>query len=118
NKITSRVSTGTIELGSMGLKGSVEVYEQAPNRSSVMMNLKGFGLIQQTFNGSARWLHDPVQGYITLPREVPGSGDDFHSELGLKRMVASLRFEQEGTVGQGECFGPDQLAGVALSVRF
>jgi carboxyl-terminal processing protease len=104
NKVTSRVSSGTIELGSMGLKGSVDVYEQAPNRSSVMMNLKGFGLVQQTFNGSSRWLHDPVQGYITLPQQIPGSTDELHRELGLKRDVALLRFEKKEKVGQRECF--------------
>jgi len=113
-KITSRVSKGTIELNSVALSGTVDVYEQAPNRSSVVMNLKGFGLVQQTFNGSARWLHDPLQGYIKLPAVVPGAKDEFHAELELQRFAGSLRFEGKEKVGQRDCFVLKRTAGGAI----
>jgi len=118
-KTTSRISSGTIELNSMGLSGTVDIYEQAPNRSSVIMNLKGFGIIQQTFNGSARWLHDPVQGYIKLPEEMPGARDDFHVELELKRLAGSLRFNGKQKLGEHDCFVIERpLGGTAIKYYF
>lgn len=110
-KIKSRVSTGTIELP-LGLNGTVEVYEQAPNRTSVIMNLDGFGIVQQTFNGSLRWLQDPVRGYVSFPAGTPGAtSDDIHRELRYRRLLSSLHFERKDKVGDRDCFVLDRMAG-------
>jgi carboxyl-terminal processing protease len=110
-KIKSRVSTGTVELP-MGLNGTVEVYEQAPNRTSVIMNLDGFGIVQQTFDGSLRWLQDPVRGYVSFPAGTPGAAsDDIHRELRYRRLLSSLRFDRKDKVGDRDCFVLDLMAG-------
>ena len=110
-KIKSRVSIGTIELP-MGLNGTVEVYEQSPNRSSVIMNLDGFGVVQQTFNGSFRWLQDPVRGYLSFPAgNQSASSDDIHRELRYRRLLSSLRFERKDKVGDRDCFVLNRMAG-------
>jgi len=110
-KIKSRVSIGAVELP-MGLNGTVEVYEQAPNRTSVIMNLEGFGVVQQTFNGSVRWLQDPVRGYLSFPAENQiASSDDIHRELRYRRLLSSLRFERKDKVGDRDCFVLDRMAG-------
>ncbi len=110
-KIKSRVSTGTVELP-MGLNGTVEVYEQAPNRSTVIMNLDGFGVVQQTFNGSVRWLQDPVRGYLSFPAgNQSTSSDDIHRELRYRRLLSSLHFERKDKVGDRDCFVLNQTAG-------
>lgn len=110
-KIQSRVSTGTIELP-MGLNGTVEVYEQAPNRTSIIMNLSGFGVVQQTFNGSARWLQDPVSGYVSLPVGIRGTTDDhIHRELQYRRLLSSLRFERTDKVADRDCVVLNRIAG-------
>jgi hypothetical protein len=110
-KIKSRVSTGTVELP-MGLNGTVGVYEQAPNRTSVIMNLDGFGVVQQTFNGSVRWLQDPVRGYLSFPAGNQGTaGDDIHRELRYRRLLSSLRFEGNDKIGDRDCFVLDRMAG-------
>jgi carboxyl-terminal processing protease len=110
-KIKSRVSIGTVELP-MGLNGTVEVYEQAPNRTSVIMNLDGFGVVQQTFNGSVRWLQDPVRGYLSFPAgNQSASSDDIHRELRYGRLLSSLRFERKDKVGDRDCFVLNRMAG-------
>lgn len=110
-KIKSRVSTGTVELP-MGLAGSVEVYEQAPNRTSVIMNLHGFGIVQQTSDGSVRWLQDPVRGYLSFPAGIlAATSDDIHRELRYRRLVKTLRFERKDKVADRECFVLNRLAG-------
>lgn len=110
-KIKSRVSTGTVELP-MGLNGTVEVYEQAPNRNSVFMNLDGFGVVQQTFNGSLRWLQDPVRGFISFPAGTQGATtDNIHRELRYRRLLGSLRFGRKDRVGDRDCFVLERMAG-------
>jgi carboxyl-terminal processing protease len=110
-KITSRVSTGTIELP-MGLNGTLEVYERAPNRNSVIMNLDGFGVVQQTFNGRFRWLQDPIRGYLSFPAgNQESASDDIHRELRYRRMLSSLRFEGKDKLGDRDCVVLDHMAG-------
>jgi carboxyl-terminal processing protease len=111
-KITNRVSTGTVELPT-GMNGTVEVYEAAPNRSSVFMNLKGFGVLQNTSDGRVSWLQDPVRGYLKLSE---GGGDNFQRELGLRSL--SLRFERKEKIGDQECFVLDRLLGGIVIERF
>jgi carboxyl-terminal processing protease len=118
-KITSRVSTGTIELP-MGLNGTLEVYERAPNRSSVIMNLDGFGVVQQTFNGRSRWLQDPIRGYLSFPDgNQETASDDIHRELRYRRMLSSLRFEGKDKVGDRDCVVLDHMsAGMVIERLF
>ena len=66
------------------------------------MNLKGFGILQQTFNGRIRWLQDPVRGYLKISEAV--EGENFHHELELKGQLSSLRFERKERVGDRDCF--------------
>lgn len=116
-KIKSRVSTGTVELP-MGLNGTVEVYEQAPNRTSVIMNLDGFGVVQHTSNGSLSWLQDPVRGYVSFPAGNRETGsDDINRELRYRRLLSSLRFERKDKVGDRDCFVLDRIAGGILIER-
>lgn len=101
-KITSRVSTGTVELA-MDLKGTVEIYEVAPNRNSMLMNIKGFGMVQTTFDRNGSWIHDPLRGYLRL--SAGGTTEDtFHRELELLRQADSMRFERKEKVDGEDCF--------------
>jgi len=63
-KITSRVSTGTVDLTSLDVHGTVEFAEQSPNKSSVIIDAPGLGIMQRTFDGTRGWLQDPLQGLI------------------------------------------------------
>jgi hypothetical protein len=102
SRIQNSVSTGTIELP-LGLNGSVEIYEAAPNRSSVIMNLKGFGILQQTSDHGLSWLQDPVRGYVKIAQGPPGM-DTFHRELELLREASFFRFEGKQKLGGRDCF--------------
>jgi carboxyl-terminal processing protease len=110
-KIKSRVSTGTVELP-LGLSGTVEIYEQAPNRSSVIMTLKGFGSVLQTSDGGHRWMQDPVRGYISFPAgNQEAASDDLHRELRFRSLIKTLRFARRDKVGDRDCFVLDRIAG-------
>jgi len=91
-KITSRVATGTVELTSLGVKGTVEFVERAPNQSSVIINAPGLGVMQRTFDGRRAWLQDPVQGIIRftgLGLEMMKEGAVFNKPVKLKELFPS-----------------------------
>ena len=91
-KITSRVATGTVELTSLGVKGTVEFVERAPNQSSVIINAPGLGIMQRTFDGRRAWLQDPVQGIIRftgLGLEMIKEGAVFNKPAKLKELFPS-----------------------------
>jgi hypothetical protein len=116
SRIQNQVATGTVELP-LGVSGTVEIYEAAPNRSSVIMNLKGLGVLQQTSDHGIRWLQDPVRGYLKLGEQPPGL-DTFHRELGLLRRASFYRFEGKEKVNDRECFVLKRTIGDEVIERY
>jgi hypothetical protein len=89
DKVTSRVSTGTVEMTSLGITGTVEIDEQSPNKSSVIINGRGLGVMQRTFDGSRGWLQDPLQGIIRFSGvvlEMERDGAVFNKAASLKEL--------------------------------
>lgn len=64
--LESQRATGTVEIAEMGLKGTVEVYQQAPDKMLVVMNLPGRGEIRRGVNGDVGWMSDPTYGVRLL----------------------------------------------------
>jgi outer membrane lipoprotein-sorting protein len=60
-KIASTVASGTIEIS--GLPGTVEIYSKAPDRQLMIVNLKGFGQVIESFDGTEAWSQDPLSGF-------------------------------------------------------
>ena len=54
-KVTSRVSTGTIDLTEQGLTLPVELYSKAPNKRLVVVDAGEYGKFQQGFDGTVAW---------------------------------------------------------------
>src|SRR6185295_4781737 len=61
-KTTSRVSKGTLEIAAVGLNGTAEVFEKAPNKTATFVNITNFGTVQEGFDGTAAWSQDPQSG--------------------------------------------------------
>ena len=66
DKFKSRVTRGSVELAPMGVKGTFETSQKAPNRSVTTLNLTGLGTLQQGFDGAAGWAKDPFTGLREL----------------------------------------------------
>ena len=91
-KLTSRVSTGTVEITALGINGTAEFDEEAPNKSSLLINAPGLGVIQRTFDGSRAWLQDPLQGFIRftgLGLEMSKAAAAFNKQTKLKELYPS-----------------------------
>ncbi|MEO6391874.1 MAG: hypothetical protein ABIP75_08490 [Pyrinomonadaceae bacterium] len=61
-KITSTTAIGTFSLTTMGLTGALEINSKAPNKQVSSINLPGFGLILEGFDGTDAWAQDPING--------------------------------------------------------
>lgn len=66
DKFKSRVMRGTIEIAPMGVKGTFESSQKAPQMSLTTMNLTGLGTLQQGYDGTVGWAKDPFTGLREL----------------------------------------------------
>ena len=91
-KLTTRISTGTIDVPAMNLSGLVTVREKAPNRSIFTVNFNG-AVFQQGFDGTIGWSADPQNGL----REQTGDelaetkrDSDFYYPLDLRQVYSKI----------------------------
>jgi len=87
-KLTSRVSTGTIDIPTMQLSGTVEFHEKAPNRFLRVVVLNG-AIYRQGFDGTVAWTDDPSDGLRTeLGAEAEDTrfDSDFYHPLDLRKL--------------------------------
>src|SRR5262249_1329514 len=80
-KQTSRVSKGSFELPAFGASGTAEICEKGPNKTLAVINVAGFGVVQEGFDGKVAWFQDPQNGL----REKTGA------ELAAAKLDAELQ---------------------------
>jgi uncharacterized protein DUF620 len=61
-KIHSEISTGTMTVAAMGVKGDVTAYQAEPNKQLVEVNIEGIGKILEGTNGDVAWGLSAMQG--------------------------------------------------------
>lgn len=106
-KLTSRSVKGSIEIEAVGVSGTIEVLAKAPNKTAVVANLAGFGVVNEVFDGAKGWSSDPAQGL----REWTGSElatrkrkADFYSALNLKKQFTKMEVKGKEKVGSYEAW--------------
>ena len=104
-KLTSRVSKGTVELPGTGLNARIEMYEEAPNKSSSLIDIDGLGTTQSTFDGITSWVQDPMQGYVKVEgAELQKREYDFRREQRLKELYPDLVVVGKEKVGERDAY--------------
>ncbi len=91
-KLTSRVTIGTIEVSAMGLSGTIEMHEKAPNQLVARITINGASF-SQGFDGTVGWADDPQNGL----REQTGTeltetkrDADFYHPLDLRQLYSKF----------------------------
>ena len=91
-KLSSRVSMGTIEVPSANLKGTVVIHEKAPNKMLTIIIVAG-SAFREGFDGTTGWAEDPQNGV----REQAGAElaeakrqADFYSPLNVHEHYSKL----------------------------
>src|SRR5262245_19608260 len=106
-KITSRVTKGTFELSAMGLKGDIEIYAKAPNKSLSVQNVSGVGEILDGYDGKVAWSKNPMMGL----REKDGAelgavvrASDINASLRPRQLYPRLELKGKEKVGNREAY--------------
>ena len=122
-KINSRVSKGTFEISSLaGAKGTLEIYEKAPNKEVAMLNIPGIGMQAEGYDGHVAWELQPDSGVVheksglelaTAKREA-----EFYGDIKLKELYSSLTLKGVEKVGAREAYIIEAVPAVGNPDRF
>ncbi len=107
-KITSRSMKGSFDLEAFGVTGApVEMFAKAPNKSSMKIDIPGFGVVNQVYDGAKAWDSNPMTGL----RELSGvelaqkkRGSDFYAELNFKEHYTKMEVKGKEKVGSYETY--------------
>lgn len=106
-KLSTRVSKGRMEMTNVGLSGTAELYEKAPNKAILIINFPGLGIMQRGYDSRDGWWQDSMMGYIKL------TGDglirarreaDFYRDINIKEHYPLLAFGGKEKVGDRDAY--------------
>ena len=108
-KIKSRVSKGTFELASFaGVKGTIEIYEKAPNKQVAFLNIPGIGTDAEGFNGTIAWELEPDSGVVHeksgLELASARRDAEFYSELKFKELYPQMSLKGVEKIGASDAY--------------
>ncbi len=106
-KIKTRVSTGTIDLVPMNLKGTFEIYAAPDAKSFSKMTIAGIGDLFEGMDGKTAWAINPIQG----SREKAGAEllqtklvNDFYRDIQLDKLFPKMELKGIEKVGDRETY--------------
>ena len=100
-KLTSRVSRGTIQVDGLDGTGTMLVYERAPNLQLSVLTLPNGAVVRDGFDGKASWEQDPsgVVKEVTGARGVDSRAEsDFYSEVELGKLFPHAKTAGRQTI--------------------
>src|SRR5580700_4502860 len=103
----SQVEHATIDFAKQGLKGSLTIYEAAPDKYLGVTELPGIGKIESGSNGDVAWENSALQGpRIKQGDEKAGSLRDgaFNAALKWRTLYAKAETAGVETVEGHECY--------------
>jgi hypothetical protein len=102
-KLTSRVIKGTFTItDTQNLPSTFEAYEKAPNKSLVVLNFPGVGIIREGYNGVIGWSQEPQEEVRVMTGAELASTKidaDFYKDVRLREIFPSLIFKGTEKVG-------------------
>lgn len=106
-KVQTRTMKGTVEIAPMGVKGTMESFAAAPDKSYSRMTLGGIGDIVEAFDGKTAWSVNPIQG----SRDKTGDelaqtkiNTDFHRELNFDKLYQKMDVKGVEKMGDREVY--------------
>jgi hypothetical protein len=112
-KIHSRVCKGTIEFTDVGLKGTVELDEKAPDKVMLAASVAILGDFRRGYDGTIGWAEDPQSGF----RKMAGTElaetrreAEFYMPLRLMDIYPQMKVTGEQTIDGKEAW---EIAAVA-----
>src|SRR5262245_59401238 len=104
-KQNTRVEKGTLEIPAFGMTGNMETFSKAPNKTAFVLDLPGFGVVKQGYDGKTGWSQDPQTGL----RDLSGAelaamklNSDFYRDTRLKTLYPKITVKGKDKVGDKE----------------
>ena len=101
-KITSLTARGTIEIVGLGLTGTIQLTQKAPDKSMSTVELAGVSQTREGFDGTVGWEESPQTGIRTkagVELSEARRGAVFPRELKLATIYAKLIVKSREPVG-------------------
>ncbi|HYK87244.1 MAG TPA: hypothetical protein VE398_00635 [Acidobacteriota bacterium] len=106
-KVTSRVAKGTFDIPAFGASGTFEAYAKAPDKNITIIDVPGFGVIKQAFDGTVAWEDNPQSGL----NEKSGTAlarakldGNFFRDLKLKELYPKMAVKGKEKVGDKDAY--------------
>ncbi|HUL74223.1 MAG TPA: hypothetical protein VLT86_14035 [Vicinamibacterales bacterium] len=106
-KITSAAAKGTIQIPDVGISGTIELYQKAPDKALTVAEFSGMGGQRQGFDGTVGWTQDDQNGL----RQLDGAelADVRRSailgrELKMKTIYPTMTVKAREKVGTRDAF--------------
>jgi hypothetical protein len=108
NAITSRVTSGTLDVPGVSRGGSFEISVQAPNRSLTTIDAYPFGKIKVGFNGRGGWSQTVKEGVrsVKLAAELASlqRDSDIYAPVRVKSNFAKVTLAGTSQIGYREVY--------------
>ncbi len=106
-KLTNRTAKGTFDIPAMGASGTFSSYAKAPNKQVMILDIPGFGVVNNGFDGTAGWTQNPMTGLV----ETSGAAlaatkrdSEFHRELKFKEQYKKVEVKSKQKVGDKDAY--------------
>jgi zinc protease len=106
-KFTSTASKGTFEIPTFGASGTAEVWEKAPNKTALRLDIPGFGIVQEGFNGTVAWSQDPQSGLrekTGLELAATKLDAEYYRPIKLKQLYPKITVKGKDKVGDKDAY--------------
>lgn len=106
-KVTSINGKGTIDIPDVGVSGTVELIQKAPDKALTIVDLAGVGQQREGFDGATGWSDDPQNGL----RQKSGvelaearRAATFGRELKMKTLYPTMVVKSREKVGDSDAY--------------
>jgi hypothetical protein len=106
-KVQSEMSTGTLEIASAGLTGTLTIYRAAPDKSYTLIEFGGVGKAEEGSNGQVAWSLSAMEGARIKEgeeRTLALRSDAFHSELRWREFYKKAEVAGSEDVNGKPCY--------------
>jgi hypothetical protein len=106
-KLTSRVAKGEFDIPAFGASGTLEVYEKAPNSSFTAVDVAGFGMILEGYDGTTAWAQDPQSGLRDKSGDELAAAkldSEFYKPLKIKELYPKIALKGKEKVGDHDTY--------------
>jgi len=106
-RVTTRYGKGTFDMPAAGMKGVVELYSKSPNKMFMKVDVPGFGVVLDGYDGTTAWTKNPAQGL----REKAGvelalakRQAEFDKDLKLKELYPKMVLKGAEKIGDRDVY--------------